>query len=176
MIMMMTDPDRVALSAFLPAFLFRSNHPFMSTSTPTFHRNVPPAICHTSYYPPRLRFHIAANLFVFFPLLVNILAYMPAPPLLLTPSPFSLCAAPLSRSSFISTSFAPKQPTTTDIEKKLANIVTSRPPPLILCKPARVHAPTFDYLCIYYPWRYLSRTKKKDLLGKRDRSTKKRRS
>ena len=53
MIMMMTDPDRVALSAFLPAFLFRFFHPFMPTSTPTFHRNVPPAFCHTSYYPVR---------------------------------------------------------------------------------------------------------------------------
>lgn len=53
MIMMMTDPDRVALSAFLPAFLFRFIHPFMPTSTPTFHRNVHPAICHTSYYPVR---------------------------------------------------------------------------------------------------------------------------
>ena len=35
---------------------------------------------------------------------------------------------------------------------------------------ASQHAPThpfaFAYLCIYYPWWYLSRTKKKDLLGK----------
>jgi hypothetical protein len=38
--------------------------------------------------------------------------------------------------------------------------------PSFFASQTRVHAPTFDYLCIYYPWRYLSRTKKKDLLGK----------
>jgi hypothetical protein len=50
----MTDPVRVALSTFLPPFLFRFIHPFMPTSTPTTsHRNVHPAICHTSNYPVR---------------------------------------------------------------------------------------------------------------------------
>jgi hypothetical protein len=114
MIMMMTDPDRVALSAFLPAFLFRFIHPFMPTSTPTFHRNVPP--CNLSHIlsPHRSSSSVShrSKFVCFLPTSRQHLACMPDPPLLLTSSPFSLCAAPLSRSS-ISTSFAPKQPTIT---------------------------------------------------------------
>jgi len=59
--------------------------------------------------------------------------------------------------------------------KKLAIKITSFPL-LILCKPARAHAPSaLAYLCIYYPWWYLSRTKKKDFVweGRRQRPPKK---
>lgn len=89
--MMMTDPDRVALSAFLPAFLFRFIHPFMPSSTPTFHRNVPPAICHTSYYPVRSSSSVShRNKFVCFLLTSRQhLACMSDPPLLRTPSLFA---------------------------------------------------------------------------------------
>jgi hypothetical protein len=107
MIMMMTDPDRVALSALLPAFLFRlirPIHPFMPPSTPTtFHRNVPLQFVTHLITPsdPRLLFHIAATLFSSREHLAT-----PDPPSLLTPSPF-ICAAPLSRSSSISTLLHP---------------------------------------------------------------------
>lgn len=163
MIMMMTDPDRVALSAFLPCISVSFHSPIHANFNAHLPQECPPLQFVTHLITPSIlvRFHIAANLFVFFPLLVNILACMPGPPSLLTPSPFILCAAPLSRSSSIFTSC---NQAANNYRKKLAIKITSRP---LLCKPARVHAPAFDYLCIYYPWRYLSRTKKKDLLGKR---------
>ena len=162
MIMMMTDPDRVALSAFLPAFLFRCIHLFMPTSTPTFHRNVPLAICHTSYYPVRSSSSLShhSKFVCFLPTSRQHLGIHARPSI--TSHAFSLrsTSQPVFHLYLFCTQAANKHP------KKLAIRVTSHPPPLILCKPARVHAPTFDYLCIYYPWRYLSRTKKKDLLGK----------
>jgi hypothetical protein len=104
MIMMMTDPDRVALSAFLPAFLFRfirTIQSFMPTSTPTpFRRNVPPAIVTHLITPsdPRLPFHIAATLFS------SRQHFGHGRPSITSHafSPF-ICAAPLSRSSSIST-------------------------------------------------------------------------
>ena len=164
MIMMMTDPDRVALSAFLPAFLFRFIHPFMPTSTPTFHRNVPPAICHTSYYPVRSSSSLShrSKFVCFLPTSQHF--GMHARPSI-TSHAFSLFFAQhLSRSSSISISFATKQPTTT--QKNLQSKSHPALLPSFFASQARVHAPTFDYLCIYYPWRYLSRTKKKDLLGK----------
>lgn len=50
----MTDPDRVALSAFLPAFLFRFIHPIHANfNAHHLPPECPPAICHTSYYPIR---------------------------------------------------------------------------------------------------------------------------
>ena len=55
------DDDRFGPTcpALLPAFLFCFIRPFMPTSTPIFHRNALPAICHTSYYPrPILVFHL----------------------------------------------------------------------------------------------------------------------
>jgi len=125
MIMMMTDPDRVALSAFLPAFLFRFIHPFMPTSTPTFHRNAPPAICHTSYYPVRSSSSLShhSKFVCFLPTSRQHLAYMPDPPLLLTPS----LAQHLSAGLLPSLLFASKQPTST--QKNLQSRVTTRPPP-----------------------------------------------
>lgn len=172
MIMMMTDPDRVALSAFLPAFLFRfirPIHPFMPPSTPTtFHRNVPCNLSHILLPHPILVFCFTSQQLSF--LLVNIWPRR-------TLHHFSRLL--LLFAQHLSPGLLPFLPFCTQAAnnhtKKLAVKVTSRPLPLILCKPVRVHAPAFDYLCIYYPWRYLSRTKKKDLLGKR-RSTKKRRS
>jgi hypothetical protein len=158
MIMMMTDPDRVALSAFLPAFLFRFIHPFMPTSTPTFHRNAPPAICHILLPRPILVFPFTSQQICSFSSHFSSTFWHACQTL----HYFSrlLFAQHLSAGLLPSLQVADKHP------KKLASRVTSRAPPLILCKPARVHAPTFDYLCIYYPWRYLSRTKKKNLLGK----------
>ena len=175
MIMMMTDPDRVALSAFLPAFLFRfihPIHPFMPMSTPTtFHRNVPLAICHTSYYPIRASSSVSHR--SKFVLLVKHLGH--ARPSI-TSYAFSLSLRSTSQPVFFHFYIFCTQ-AANNHTKKLAIRVTSRRPPLILCKPARVHAHAFDYLCIYYPWRYLSRTKKKDLLGKRGTGApKKRRS
>ncbi len=92
MITMMTDPDQVILSAFLFRFI-RFIHPFMPSSTRTFYRNVPPCnLSHIILPCPILVFHSHRSKFVrFFPLLVDILA-IPNPPLLLPPSPFSLCA------------------------------------------------------------------------------------
>jgi hypothetical protein len=108
MIMMMTDPDRVALSAF-PACILVSFH------SPPIHANF--NALHLPLECPLLQFvtHLITpsdpplsvshrSKFVRF-LLVNNLA-TPDPPRLF---PF-ICAAPLSRSS---TSFAPKQPTIT---------------------------------------------------------------
>jgi hypothetical protein len=129
MIMMMTDPDRVALSAFLPAaFLFRfirPIHPFMPASTPTlFRRNVPPAICHTSYYPHP--FHIAATLF-------SSRQHLARPSITSLPLFAQYLSAGLVPFLPLLT---PKQPTTNT--KKLAIRVTPLHPPLILCKSARV--------------------------------------
>ena len=168
MIMMMTDPDRVAFVRISACILVSFHSPihanFNAHHLPL--ECLPLAICHTAYYPIRTSTSVSRrSKFVRF-LFVNILT---------TPDPRRLiCAAPLSRSFSISTSLHPRsqQP-----PKKNLQSVTSRPPFLILCKPARVHAPAFDYLCIYYSWRYLSRTKKKDLLRKRGTGVpKKRRS
>ena len=159
----MTGLDRLALSAFL----FRFIH--ANLNAPPFTGMSPPAICHTSYYPVRSSF-TSQQICLFLPIFVKNLACMPlAYCLRLLPL---LCAAPLSRSSPISTSFCTQA--ANNHSKTLAIRVTSRPPPLIICK--QVHAPAFDYLCIYYPWRYLSRTKKKDLLGREAPEHKKRRS
>ena len=135
----------------------------MPTSTPTFHRNVPLQFVTHLITPsdPRLPFHITANLFVFFPLLVNNLA-MPDPPLLLTPSHLVLrsTSQPVFFHLYLFYQAADNH------SKKPCNHI---PPPLIL-----LQANAFDYLCIYYPWRYLSRTKKKDFVREvRHRSPKK---
>jgi hypothetical protein len=174
MIMMMTDPDRAALSAFLPAFLIRFIRPIHANFNAHLPPECPPQFVTHLITPsdPRLPFHIATNLSVFFPLLVNIWHACQ------TLHYFSRLLSLRSTSQpvffhfyLFCTQAANKLP------KKLAIRVTSGPPPLILCKPARVHAPTFDYLCIYYPWRYLSRTKKKEFVREEShRSTKTRRS
>jgi len=173
MIMMMTDQDRVALSAFLPAFLFRFIHPFMPTSTPTFHRNVPPLQFVTSYYPVRSSF-TSQQICSFSSHFSSTFWHACQ-----TPHYFSrllplVCAAPLSRSSFISTSFAPKQPTTT--QKNLQSRVTSRPPPLILCKPARTRTCVRLSMYLLPVAVFISHQKEGFVKEERHRSTKKRRS
>jgi hypothetical protein len=127
----------------------------MPTSTSTFSRNVPPAICHTSYYPVRSSssIHTAADLFVFFHLLINIWPCQ-------TLHYFSRLLF-LVFAQHLSAGLLPFLPLSANHLSK--NLQSSS---LIFCKPARVHAPAFDYLCIYYPWRYLSRTKKKDFVRK----------
>ena len=173
MIMMMTDPDRVASSAFLPtAYISASFHSFHSPIHANFNAHLPlerpTAICHTSYFPdPRLPFHNAAKLFVFFSFLVN--TAMPDPSI--TCHAFSLWSLRSTPQPIFFHFYCTSQPTTT---QKACNQSHSALPSFF-ASPARVHAPTFDYLCIYYPWRYLSRTKKKDLVKEeRHRRTKKR--
>jgi hypothetical protein len=117
MIMMMTDPDRVALSAFLPAFQFRFIHPFMPTSTPTFHRNVPPCnLSHILLPHPILVFRFTSQQICLFSSHFSSTFWHARQALhhFSRLVPFVFCAAPLSRSS----------------SKKLAIRVTSRPPPL----------------------------------------------
>jgi hypothetical protein len=164
MIMMMTDRTELPCPHFCLHFCFVSfTHSCQLQRPPSTGMSPLQFVTHLiTPSDPRLPFHIATNLPVFFPLLVNIWHACQ------TLHYFSrlLSLRSTSQPAFFHfylfcTQAANKHP------KKLAIRVTSGPPPLILFKPARVHAPTFDYLCIYYPWRYLSRTKKKDLLGKR---------
>lgn len=137
MIMMMTDPDRVALSAFLPSFLFC----FIRPITP-IHANVNvhplPPEC-----PPCNLSHI---------LLPLVFGFTSQQQLLFSPrqhfgharpsiASHAFCAAPLSRSSSISTSFAPKQPRTT--QKKTCN--QSHVPP---SSPHSLQASTRTRTCV----------------------------
>ena len=175
MIMMMTDPDRVAfvrISAciFLHFCFVSFTHSCQLQRPPS--TGMPPCnLSHILLPRPILVFHFTSQQICLFSSHFSSTIW-PCQTLhyfsrLL---PWS-CAAPLSRSSSISTSFT-KQPTTTQ-----KNLAITSPLPSFFCKPTRVHALAFDYLCIYYPWRYLSRTKKKDFVKEvRHRSPKKRRS
>ena len=133
----------------------------MPTSTPIFHRNAPPAICHIILPRSSSSIHTNCLLFTSHKHLGQAKHAIISPAFCLR---FHLSTAPLSRSRYssISTAFCSQRQS-----KKLAIKITSSPPPSFF---ANRHAPTlpfaFAYLCIYYPWRYLSRTKKKDLLGK----------
>ena len=160
MIMMMTDSNRVALPAFLPTFLFCFIHLFMPTSTPTgmplqfvTHHITPDrssSSIHTTCFLRTSHQHLGqANPAVIFPALF---------PLVL---PQHLSTGPLP--------FLPPFAANSN-RKKLAIKINSFPP--LICKPACAHAPSaLAYLCIYYPWRYLSRTKKKDFVREERRQS-----
>jgi len=158
MIMMMTDPDRVAFVRISACISVSFHSPIHAN----FKAHLPPE-CPLQFVThlitpsdPRLPFHIAAKSVCFLP--TSRQQFGHARPSI-TSHAFSLGLAQ-HLSASISTSFT-KEPTTTQ-----KNLAITSPLPSFFCKPARVHALAFDYLCIYYPWRYLSRTKKKDLLGK----------
>ena len=104
MIMMMTDSDRVALPAFLPTFLFCFIHLFMPTSTPT---GMPLQFVTHHITPDRSSSSILTTCFLRTSHQhlgqANPRRYLPRP------FPFSTSAAPLNRSSSISTSFCSQQ-------------------------------------------------------------------
>src|SRR5258708_40291556 len=156
---MMTDPYRVAFVR-ISACISVSFHSFHSS----IHANLnvylllecPPCNLSPIILPlPILVFHSHRSRFVcFLPSSHQHLA-MPTPPLLLPPSLFSLCAAPLSWSSSISTSFS--QPPL----KKLAIIL----PHFFASQHAYTHLRSIIYVSITPGGIYLA-PKRRILLGK----------
>ena len=171
---MMTDPDRAALSAFLPAFPFRFIrfiHPFMPTSTPTFHRNVP--LQFVTHLITRSSSSISqrSKTVCFLPTFRHA-GHARPPQLLVTHSPFGLCAAPLSRSSSISIAPNSRQP-----PKKLAiSHIPPTSPHSLQAQHAYKHLRLIIYVSITPGGIYLAPKRRIFVKEERHRSTKKRRS
>jgi hypothetical protein len=136
----------------------------MPTSTPTFHRNVPRNLLHILLPRPILVFRFTSQQICLFSSHFSSTFGMHVRPSI-TSHAFSLCAAPLSRSSSISTSFAPKQPTSS--QKNLQS--ESHPallPSFFASQHAYTHLRSIIYVSITRGGIYLA-PKRRNLLGKR---------